>query len=61
MANGGLVVPQFNDPAHDSAARETLQKLFPNHEVIGIPARDILFGGGNIHCITMQQPRGGSR
>jgi agmatine deiminase len=61
MANGGLIVPQFNNPTHDSAARETLRKLFPNREVIGIPARDILFGGGNIHCITMQQPRGGLR
>ncbi len=56
IANGGIVAPQFNDRDHDRATLDSLQKLFPNREVIGIPSRDILVGGGNIHCITMQQP-----
>lgn len=59
IANNGVVAPLFNDVAHDWAAIETLQKLFPNREVVGVPSRDILVGGGNIHCITMQQPRTG--
>jgi agmatine deiminase len=58
IANGGIIAPLFNDRVHDWAALETLQKLFPNREVIGIQSRDINFGGGNIHCITMQQPTG---
>lgn len=58
IANGGIIVPTFNDP-HDSEALKTLQYLFPEREIIGIYARDILLGGGNIHCITQQQPTGG--
>jgi agmatine deiminase len=57
IANGGVVVPTFDD-SHDGAAIETLQRLFPEHGVVGVPAREILLGGGDIHCITQQQPRG---
>jgi agmatine deiminase len=54
-ANGGIVMPGFGDP-HDRQARDTLQKLYPDHEVVQVYAREILLGGGNIHCITQQQP-----
>ena len=57
IANGGVVVPVFDDP-HDQAALETLQALFPGRKVLPVPAREILLGGGNIHCITQQQPKG---
>jgi agmatine deiminase len=57
IANGGAVVPTFDDP-HDQAALETLQRLFPERKVVGVPAREILLGGGNIDCITQQLPRG---
>jgi agmatine deiminase len=57
FCNGGAVVPTFNDP-HDKAALDTLQRLLPNRKIVGIPAREVLLGGGNIHCITQQQPRG---
>jgi len=46
------------DPKRDRAAKLTISKLFSRHTVIGVPAREILLGGGNIHCITQQQPRG---
>jgi agmatine deiminase len=55
VANGGVIVPQFDDP-HDQAALDTIQQLFRDREVVGIYAREILLGGGNIHCITQQQP-----
>ena len=55
LANGGAVVPVFDDP-HDQAALDALQALMPDRKVVAVPAREILLGGGNIHCITQQQP-----
>jgi agmatine deiminase len=57
LCNDGAIVPTFNDP-HDKIALDTLQRLMPERKVVGVPAREILLGGGNIHCITQQQPRG---
>jgi agmatine deiminase len=57
MCNQGAIVPTFDDP-HDQTAVETLQILMPERKVVGVYAREILLGGGNIHCITQQQPRG---
>jgi agmatine deiminase len=55
FCNGGAIVPTFDDP-HDATALEMLQELLPGRRVVGVPAREILLGGGNIHCITQQQP-----
>lgn len=55
LANHGIVMPLFDDP-HDAPARRTLQFLFPEREVVGLQTREILLGGGNIHCITQQVP-----
>jgi len=55
IANGVIVMPSFGDP-HDEPAREQIAALFPERRVIAVPAREILLGGGNIHCITQQQP-----
>jgi agmatine deiminase len=56
IANGGVIAPTFDDP-HDGPALETLRWLFPQRKIVGLPAREILLGGGNIHCLTQQQPR----
>ncbi len=56
IANHSVVVPQFGDE-HDHLACEILKPLFPDREIVPIFARDILVGGGNIHCITQQIPR----
>jgi agmatine deiminase len=55
VANGGVVMPLL-DARTDAAALRTLRRLFPGRRVIGVPAREILLGGGNIHCITQQIP-----
>lgn len=56
MANGGIVMPAFDQTQADNAAFATIKRLFPNRTVIQIPALDIFAGGGGIHCITQQQP-----
>ena len=56
VADAGIVAPTFGDPA-DAAALATLRELFPAHSVLGVPAREILLGGGGLHCITLPMPR----
>lgn len=56
IANQMVLVPQFQDE-HDKNAVEVLKELFPDREIIPIDAREIIIGGGNIHCITQQIPK----
>ena len=55
LANGGLVMPAFDDPA-DLAALRVLMDCFPDREVVQVSACDLVQGGGGIHCITQQEP-----
>ena len=55
--NGFIALPVFNDP-NDIKAIKTLEKLYPDRVIEPIYAREILLGGGNIHCITQQVPKG---
>jgi len=57
IANGGVVMPLL-DARTDALAAARLKRLFPGRRVLGVPAREILLGGGNIHCITQQIPSG---
>ena len=56
IANGGIVMPLL-DSRLDRLAAARLKRAFPGRRVVGIPAREILLGGGNIHCITQQVPK----
>lgn len=58
IANSGIVMPLL-DARTDRAAASILRKLFPKRRVVGVPAREVLLGGGNIHCITQQVPAAG--
>jgi agmatine deiminase len=49
------------DERFDDAAAELLRSSFPDREIVGVPAREILLGGGNIHCITQQVPAARAR
>src|SRR5262249_52506780 len=54
-ANERVVMPLLDERC-DEEASEILRVCFPDREVVGVPAREILLGGGNIHCITQQVP-----
>jgi agmatine deiminase len=56
IANKCVVMPLY-DKRHDAAAQATLKRLFPTRKVLGVATREVLLGGGNIHCITQQVPR----
>jgi agmatine deiminase len=55
LGNSRIVYPLL-DPRHDEEAAAILRRVFPEREVVGVPAREILLGGGNVHCITQQVP-----
>jgi agmatine deiminase len=55
IANGLVLVPTFHDP-NDRIALGILAELFPDREVIGIHAVDLVWGLGTLHCMTQQQP-----
>jgi agmatine deiminase len=55
IANRTVLVPTFDDP-HDAEALDVLRRSFPGREVVGVHARDLVWGLGTIHCLTQQQP-----
>jgi agmatine deiminase len=56
IANKLVLVPTFNDP-NDRVALSTLARLFPDREVTGIHATELVWGLGTLHCMTQQQPK----
>jgi len=55
IANKIVLAPVFNDP-NDRVALNLLTQLFPGRQIIPIYSRDLVWGLGAIHCMTMQQP-----
>lgn len=60
FSNDSVVMPVFGgeNAASDEQAAQILARLCPERKVVQVPARAILTGGGNIHCITQQIPKG---
>jgi len=55
IANEAVIVPFFGVP-EDSEARDEIATAFPSRTVVGLSARDLLWGGGAFHCATQPQP-----
>ena len=57
ISNNAIILPIFGDEPADENAKKILESQFQNRQIVCLDGRDILLGGGNIHCITQQQPR----
>lgn len=55
IGNTVVLLPGFHCPQDQVAAR-TLAELFPSRRVIQMDCRDLVWGLGAFHCLTMQQP-----
>jgi agmatine deiminase len=57
VCNAAVCLPVFGDE-NDTKAIEVLREAFPDREVVPFFAREFIYGGGNIHCLTQQVPKG---
>jgi agmatine deiminase len=60
MANGGIVLPSFGFPDHDRHVLGIFRDVFSDREVVPVASLEIAYVGGNIHCITQQEPAAAS-
>ena len=58
FTNHAVLLPQFGgeNTASDQRAVRIMSELCPDRKIIPVPARELLLGGGNIHCLTQQIP-----
>ncbi|MCR4772806.1 MAG: agmatine deiminase family protein [Prevotella sp.] len=56
IINDAVIVPTYNQEEADRKAMDTIAKVFPDREIIGIGAGVIIRQHGSIHCLTMQVP-----
>jgi agmatine deiminase len=56
FVNGALLVPTYRDRRNDRRAIQTLRRLLPGREVVGLDCTEIIWGLGAIHCLTQQMP-----
>lgn len=56
ISNSRVFLPVYEATYAPQAIRG-LELVFPDYEILGLPARNILSGGGAFHCMTQQVPR----
>jgi len=57
FANGAVIIPGLDDDKFDKNARAVFERTFPDRDVVQVPTLFLYVRGGNIHCITQQQPK----
>lgn len=53
--NGAVLIPVFNDK-NDYIALGIFNELFPDREIVGINAVDLVWGLGTLHCLSREIP-----
>ena len=56
IANGAVIAPAYGDARADARALDVLQSCFVDRPVVQVDCSVLVSGGGNIHCLTQQQP-----
>ena len=51
-----IILPKFN-VKEDNEVKIIFEKIFSNREIMMLETENINYGGGNIHCITMNVPK----
>ena len=59
FSNDAVIMPVFGgeNSKSDERAVQLMKQWNPDRRILPVQARDILTGGGNIHCITQQIPQ----
>jgi agmatine deiminase len=56
IANGAVITACFGDSERDLAARNTLQRAFPERAIVMLSIDHVASGGGGIRCLTQPIP-----
>ncbi|MBQ8917591.1 MAG: agmatine deiminase [Oscillospiraceae bacterium] len=56
ITNDAIILPQYGDE-NDALAVQQAQEMFPGYVIEPVMTTEVAYGGGNIHCITQQQPK----
>jgi agmatine deiminase len=57
ICNGAVISARFGDGKADEEAADSLQRLYPDREIIALDVDPIGEVGGGVHCATQQQPQ----
>ncbi len=57
VINGAVLVPTYGLP-QDGAALDTIARIFPDRQVLGIDCLPLIAQHGSLHCVTMQISHG---
>ncbi|MBR5434398.1 MAG: agmatine deiminase family protein [Bacteroidales bacterium] len=57
IMNDAVLLPVYNCET-DAQAINTLQKIFPDKEIVPIDCSVLILQHGSLHCVTMQYPEG---